>query len=211
MIRGHIDGITVNGFVEGWAFDDTDTLRALDVVLEGPRKRVLAFGKAGLYREDLAEAALGYGWCSFRLRLLADSKSIVRRQIALVAKESREKICSTANVAVLTGEIESSGTITDCIAQDPTTLQNISQLRACDSLFRRMIQKVGLSAFVRHAYLYVLGRSADEQGVALYTQLIADGKMSPFSLLDELYRSDEFKASMRVLASPHSPGFVFGS
>ncbi len=69
MLKGHIDALTSNGFIRGWAFDTEAPSTPLRVMIVGSAGEVIAEGLAHHYRDDLVAAGCGIGWCEFRLRV----------------------------------------------------------------------------------------------------------------------------------------------
>lgn len=94
---------------------------------------------------------------------------------------------------------------------DPTVLRSVDQLRGCGALFERYVAANGADAFVRAAFVYMLGRPVDAGGLATYTALLAGGELSPYGVLTALHGSDEFRAAPRLLCAPTEPGFVFAA
>jgi hypothetical protein len=88
-------------------------------------------------------------------------------------------------------------------------VRSIEQLRGCGQAFANFIATEGVAEFVRAAYVYILGRRADETGMALYTGLLQDGSLQPYELLRALHDSEEFRSAPRLLIAPPEPGFVF--
>jgi hypothetical protein len=72
-----------------------------------------------------------------------------------------------------------------------------------------MIKARGVEAFIRAAYVYVLGRPADPSGMAAYAGMIARGELTPFGMVKALSESEEFRAAPRLLAAPMERGFIF--
>ena len=66
-LRGRLDGIT-NGSLDGWAIGlmDEQECESLDIEIDGV---LVGTTKAGLYREDLAEAGIRGGHAKFRYRV----------------------------------------------------------------------------------------------------------------------------------------------
>jgi hypothetical protein len=88
-------------------------------------------------------------------------------------------------------------------------IHGIWQLRQCDGLFNEFIRQHGLETFLSVAYAYVLGRPADESGLALYSRLIREAALTPVGVLAALEDSAEFRSRSRQLAAPNSPTFPF--
>jgi hypothetical protein len=209
LFHGRIDAITSSGYVEGWAFDPAKPLRPLTVsVLAGQRE--VAQGVANLYRWDLVDGQCGTGWCAFRLKL-SGSVSRLRRQGLALWDLARQTEIQEADAAVALADDQEPALVTleDIIADDPTVVQAIEQLRGCASVFSDFIATEGVDEFIRAVYVYVLGRPVDAAGLALYRPTLQDGSLSPYGLLKILYDGEEFQSAPRQLIAPPEPGFVF--
>jgi hypothetical protein len=101
-------------------------------------------------------------------------------------------------------------TVADVVAADPTVLASISQLGGCEEVFARYLATHGVDAFVRAAYLYVLGRTADASSLETYGSMIRKSSLSALRLLEILSDNDEFRSRTRLLAAPNTSGFPFG-
>lgn len=209
MLRGHIDALTEAGYVEGWAFDTDGMLPALEVEILDSRGERVAHGFACLFRGDLADVEFGFGWCAFRMKLLAPLTEALRESLRLRVVGADEFLHEAQNLPLIEDAVRIYTDVDVAVAEDPSVLHQISELRGCHALFARFIRQRGVSAFVRAAYGYVLGRAADPDGLANYGKLLRSGAITPFGLLSELANSDEFSRRARLLDPPCSPGFAF--
>ena len=208
-ISGRIDAITSTGFVEGWAADSQHVARPVAVsVVDGDGVEV-AYGLANLYREDLALADVGYGWCFFRLKLAVAPDALRSSRLALIDRNSSTAIDSSADIKFTVDDRGPFTSIEEIVAFDPFVLKSIEDLRHCEPMFGAYIRQHGIRQFIRATYLYVLGRPADESGIAHYGKMIRRGIMMPFALIKALSESDEFKKANRALAAPTSSDFAF--
>lgn len=209
MLRGHIDSLTTTDFVEGWAFDPSAGVPALEVeVLDAQGVRV-AHGFAHLFRADLADVEFGLGWCAFRLRLERRATALREQRLELRALPGGE-VLHAAESWPMREDIDEAYTRAEvAVEQDPTVLRSIAQLRGCQSLFARFVRQRGVAEFVRAAYAYVLGRAADPDGLMAYGRMLRNGAITPFGLLTVLAESPEFQSRSRLLPPPSSPGFLF--
>ena len=82
------------------------------------------------------------------------------------------------------------------------------QIEACEDDLKAFAATHGVEAFVRTAHIYVRGR-VDHQGFGLHKQLLAEGRLSPATLIRLLADGAEFRTSGRRLAAPNSPDFPF--
>ncbi len=207
-LRGHLDSVTSSGFAEGWAFNADQPLRQL--LISVTRKgNEIAYGLAHLYREDLAEAGCGTGWCAFRVRLSVPVKTARAAPLNLVDRQSGVLIHTQPQPNALTdtpGDIKS---VEQLVASDPTLVGPLARLGGCNPIFNQFIQRKGVEMFVRAAYVYVLSRPADADGIANYTHLLQQSAIEPIGLLALLADSDEFRARPRALGAPNSPAFPF--
>jgi hypothetical protein len=211
MLRGHLDALTLNGFAEGWAFDEAAPGVGLGVRLHGPEGEVLAEGVANLHRGDLAEVGFRLGWCAFRLRLARPTAALAGARLVLRAAATGAEIAATDAWRLRDAPDGPLASIEAIAAADPTTLRSVQQLSGCAPLFEAFIAAHGVPAFLRAAYGYVLGRPADPAGLASYERLLRIGAVTPFGLLLLLAESEEFRREPRLLATPAEPGFVFAT
>jgi hypothetical protein len=209
MILAHLDSVTDGGFIEGWACDADrpGSSLALRVLMEDGTEA--AAGRAELFREDLMEANLRYGWCAFNLRTEVDPILVASQTLRLVADDGAV-LHVQSRVPLRRAEERGCVTVEAVVAGDPTMLRSIDQLAGCGAIFADFVEREGLPAFIRAAYGYVLGRPADPTGFASYEKLMRRGALTPFGLLALLADSGEFRSRPRMLPSPVQPAFVFG-
>ncbi len=209
MKLAHLDAVTQHGVIEGWACDPdqpTESL-ALAVLLEDGTE--VAAGRAELFREDLMEAQLRYGWCAFRLRAALAPDALAAQTLRLVEPATGAVLHVQPSLPIRHATDRDCETVAAVVAEDPTMLRSIDQLAGCGDLFTRFIAREGLSAFIRAAYGYVLGRPADPVGFASYEKLMRRGALTPFGLLSILADSGEFRSRPRLLPSPVQSAFIF--
>ncbi len=126
------------------------------------------------------------------------------------AVEVRE-ICQAAQVPVIEVSEACPSTLAEVSRTDPTIVLAVDQLRGCGALFERYLKLNGVEAFVRAAYVYILGRPVDSDGLQTYVPLLTSGELSAYGVLNALQDSDEFRAARRLLGAPTEPGFVFAT
>jgi hypothetical protein len=206
---GYLDAITSSGYVEGWAFNKINPSRPCHVSVRDESGVEVASGLAHRYRDDLASAGIGFGWCAFRLRSAVSSLRLQRMLLTLHDRDADTCLHGPEKATYLQDSDPPIRTTEELVETDPTLLREIRQLRACDPLFNTFIKARGVSAFVRAAYVYVLGRAADETGLALYGGLIRKAVIPPFELLEILSDSEEFRARPRMLGAPNTPTCPF--
>ena len=207
MLQGYIDGVTATGIIEGWAFDEQAPWRPLDVKIRC-KGQWIASGSAHHHREDVLAAQLGTGWCGFRLNGDCPAEDLRKAPLILVGS-SGTVIAKVEDVGLLPdthGDLES---IESVVAADPTIAQSIEQLRGCEPLFNHYIRGRGIDAFVRVAYVYMLGRPVDETGLRIYGSNLRRGINQPFELLQILAASDEFIERRPELVAPTQSSFPF--
>ncbi len=208
MLHGHLDTVTSSGYVEGWAFDEAVPLRpvAVSVDIDGTE---LAGGLANRYRWDLVTAGCGTGWTAFRLKLSRPAGALAGETVTLRAWPEDIALVQSSSVNQSDDDTYVITSLDDLIRSDPTQVHDIAQLHGCGRLFDDFIDAVGIDAFVRTAYLYVLGRPADPAGMASCLASLRRGSVKPYDLLKLLHDRDEFRAEPRRLAAPPEPGFPF--
>jgi hypothetical protein len=209
MPLGVIDCVSSSGHIEGWASDDSNPSKPCQITVRDEAGQDLAWGLAHLYREDLARAGIGLGWCAFRLRAVVSPPRLRDAPLILHDRPTGAPLCAPVVVSFVVQPDAPIATAETLVATDPTVLSDMRQLQACEPLFRVFIRDRGLNAFVRAAYIYILGRPADDTGLALYGGLIRQATMSPLALLHTLHDSDEFRSRPRALAAPNTPAFPF--
>ncbi|MCX8134120.1 MAG: DUF4214 domain-containing protein [Roseococcus sp.] len=209
VLTGHIDTLTTTDFVEGWAFDPSYGIPALEVEVRDSEGQRVAHGFAHLFRGDLADVEYGLGWCAFRLRLDRRAPGLRQRRLELRALPGGELLHAADNWPLREDIDDAYTRVEAAVDEDPTVLRSIDQLRGCQSLFARFVKQRGVNEFVRAAYAYVLGRAADPEGLMAYGRMLRNGSITPFGLLTVLADSSEFQSRSRLLPPPSSPGFVF--
>ena len=95
-------------------------------------------------------------------------------------------------------------TVDALTSTDPTLISGVWQLRGCEQLLLKFIRTHGVEAFVRAAYIYVLGRDADDSGRAMYSRCIRQSTLSPVGILEVLADSEEYRSRTRQLGTPNS-------
>lgn len=211
MLQGHLDTITSSGRLEGWAFDPDALLDPVEVLIECDDGAFIARGHAQHFRADLSWGGLGTGWCAFQLRSRLSVSRISRSTVVVMDARDRSELHRLVRPPIKEGHEPPHSNINDVLASDPTVLTELDQLDGCGAAFDAFVEARGFEAFVRAAYVYVLGRPADPGGVMLYSNHLRDGGLTPFALLKVLSDSDEFKSSTKLLAAPPTPGFPFRS
>jgi hypothetical protein len=209
MIRGHLDALTPGGFAEGWAFDDATPEDAMIVRLLDPEERELGLGFANLFRGDLAEIGFRHGWCAFRLRLARPTATLKGQRLTLREATGGDEIHATDAWRIREAAEPDGATVEAIVAQDPTVLRHATQLQGCGGLLDGFVARHGITEFIRTAYGYALGRTADAAGLASYERMLRNGAVTPLGVLMLLADSTEFREQPRLLASPADPGFVF--
>ncbi|SHI73264.1 hypothetical protein SAMN02745194_00971 [Roseomonas rosea] len=211
MIRGHLDALTAAGFVEGWAFDTEAPGRPLKLRVLDPEGQELALGYAHLFRADLAHVNFGHGWCAFRLRLGRPVAEVAEIPVSLQSADTGDEIQAARILKLRDGAEPRGDTLARVVAGDPRVATSIDQLRGYGPVLQDFMARRGITEFIRTAYLYVLGRPADEDGIRSYAPLLGIGALTPFGLLAVLAASEEFRSRPRSLTAPNTPGFVFAA
>ena len=208
MPRGHIDALTTSGLVTGWAVDEAKPLTPLDVAIVAANGEDIAGGQACHWREDLARAGLGFGWCAFRLALSVAPQALIGRPLRLVVAETRAVLFEGAPPLMDRGEDEIRD-LDALIAADPTLLRSPEQLESLAPALDAFVAAQGVEAFVRAAYIYVLGRHVDPSGLASFGRHIRSRRLTPYAMLLSLAEGQEFAERGRRVAAPNRPGFPF--
>ena len=208
MFRGHIDAVTSSGYVEGWAYDAKHPVGARLIAIYDGNGVERASGYAHRYRADLAAGGMGTGWCGFRLAMTGTRK-LRRSRFILVDRLTSAQLHPPHPIAFVEDGSSAITSIEALISSDPTMIDSIDQLSGCEEIFNAVISRRGVEAFVKLAYVYVLGRAADREGIATYGRLLRRAAMSPFTLLKILADSEEFRSRPRFLTSPNTSGFPF--
>jgi len=208
VLRGHLDNVTSLGYIEGWALDTYAPTTAVEVSIIWNGAEV-AWGLAHRFREDLMTAAYGLGWCAFRLRLAVPISEVLSGAVVLAERATGEEIFAVPAITLIDDPETPISTIEDLARSDPTVIAGVWQLRQCNALLMQFIRQHGVETFLSVAYTYVLGRPADESGLALYTRCIRQATLTPVAVLESLEDSDEFRSGGRQLAAPNAPTFPF--
>jgi hypothetical protein len=201
MIRGKLERICSDGRIEGWAFDTEapETIPAVQV--RSADGRALGEGLAFLFRDRLADAGLGLGWCGFSIRPTLPQIGL-RTSLSLHERGNGAALDHAEALPVVAAEDEDR-------ELDPFAAPTWASLRGCAEVFERYLQAAGPAAFVRVAHIYTLGRRAEPETVALDADTIVSGVMTPLQLLERLVGSDEFQREPRRLAGPRAEDFPF--
>ncbi len=209
MLRGHLDAVSSAGYVEGWAYDTEAPCRPLTVTIVDDGNREIAWGVAHAHREDLVDAGCGTGWCAFRLRLVEWPVSRPWRALVLADRATQVAIFRRELLPYVARPEKFIETIPELIAADPTLITSLQQLSGCEGLFGRFIKTHGIDAFVRAAYLYLLGRPADLSGLRSYGKHLRAKNVTPHGLLLAIANSDEYRARPRQHCAPNVAAFPF--
>ncbi len=207
MLRGHIDTITSSGYVEGWAVDSERQFSPIHVSVDRMGQCV-AEGLAHLYREDLAVVGFSAGWCAFRLHSSLPVASMRNCPLALL-DESGTLIGQFSDVGYRFEGFDSLTDLDMIVNNDPTLLPTLDKLAGCTDIFDNFVKARGIDAFIRAAYVYILGRPVDADGRRGYGKLLRQGGISPYALLHVLSDSDEYRARRPQLTAPTMAGFPF--
>ena len=207
VLRGCIDGVTSSGVIEGWAVDEQTPWRPIHVKIRS-KGEWIASGIAHHFRADVLVARVGTGWCGFRLWSDRSADDLRGATLYLVGS-SGIVFAKSDDIALLPDIHQDLRSIEDVVAADPTTAQSVDHLRGCDPLFTHYILNRGIDAFVRAAYVYILGRPVDEAGLKVYGNRLRRGTHRPFELLEILATSEEFLARRPELVAPTQPSFPF--
>ena len=205
-IRGAAEALTPLGFVEGWCLDTARPERALQVGIRAPDGTEVAAGLANLFGEGQGEEQ---GWCAFRLRLSVPLEEVAALPLALHAAEAGGEVSPARVLPIRLGAEPRCDTLERVVATDPTVAGPVERLRGCGPVLSGFMARHGAAEFVGAAYVYVLGRAADPDGLRIYVPLVDAGTLTPFGLLSVLAGSEEFRARPRFLAAPTAPGFPF--
>lgn len=206
---GKIDCVTSLGYIEGWAYDTERLTVALPVSVKVDEVEV-AYGSAHLYRADLSFANCGSGWCAFRVKSTADLAQLLGKKLRLYSLDSKRALFETTLHTQIEDPESSGQTSFSAITnEDPTIIKSLDQLVGCQSIFLRYLRNHGVEAFVRAAYVYVLGRPADLSGLTHYSRCLRFSTLTPYAILIALTDSDEFRSRTRQLGAPNTNSFPF--
>lgn len=209
MLHGYLDALLSSGFFVGWAIDVERPWAPLEIAIVDEKDVELASGLANRHRQDLAAAAIGTGWCSFLLRADAPVSRLRNSTVRLIDRKTGTVVADAQKPRYAEGEAHALVSLAEVVANDPTTVASIDMLEGCGALFDAFLKALGVAAFVRAAYIYVLQRPADPGGLAHYGKLLRQGALTPYALIAELASSGEFKSRPRLLVAPTMPGFPF--
>jgi hypothetical protein len=208
-LRGALDGVCHSGYVQGWAYDTRSPLRPLCVMVLDQRRREVARGLAGGYRKDLAYEGHAAGWCALRLRLHEEPGKLAWQRLTLVRAPSRERIFRSESIPYLVTDTIQEAGLAGLVAADPTLIQSLDQLRACEALFDEYIEARGAEAFVRAAYRYLLSRPVDANGLTSSMKHLRARMLSPFGLMQTIADSEEYRSRPRPHCAPIMAAFPF--
>lgn len=208
MLRGNLDAVTSSDHVLGWAYDTDEPLQPLHVCIVTDEGMEVAHGLAHEFREDLARAGCAGGWCSFRLRSIV-SGSLPWQDLSVIDARSRNRITRRSRLPYVTSEETHHQSIDELLACDPTVIRSLDQLGGLNEVFVSFCDKFGVEAYVRAAYIYLLGRPADAAGLKGYRRHLQAGNGTPYELLRAIADSAEYRSRPRRLCAPTAAGFPF--
>jgi hypothetical protein len=155
------------------------------------------------------EAGCGTGWCAFRFRIDPRIEGNLVGPIQLLDRRSRVVLHALEKMTTIQDTEVPINTVDALTSTDPTLISGVWQLRGCEQLLLKFIRTHGVEAFVRAAYIYVLGRDADDSGRAMYSRCIRQSTLSPVGILEVLADSEEYRSRTRQLGTPNSSTFPF--
>lgn len=207
-MRGYLDNLTSSHYLEGWAVDDAQPVKALtvSVLCQGQE---IAWGLAHRFRKDLMDSGVGTGWCAFRLKVEGSIDALPRSELKLMVRGTDTVLHVNPSISCIEDRDSGPISVEALILEDPTVVHEIWQLRGCEYVARNYIKRRGVEEFVRTAYLYVLGRPADVTGMDAYVKSIREGTLSAVQVIEGLADSDEFRRASRGLTAPCDRGFPF--
>jgi hypothetical protein len=147
VLDGRIDAVTSSGYIEGWAFDLHAPLRPLTVSVQANGREV-AQGLANRFRWDLAEAGCGSGWCAFRLRLSGAISRVRRADLSLWDFTQQTEIGQRPGIPLADDHEPGLSVLDDIVAEDPTVVRSIEQLRGCGQAFANFIATEGAAILI---------------------------------------------------------------
>lgn len=201
MVRGKLETMGSDGCVEGWAFDPEAPENIAAVEVRSADGQTVGEGLAFLFRDALADAGLGLGWCGFRVRMTSPPEAL-RAGFSLHDRASGAPLDFAQTLPVDAGEERDR-------ELDPFAAPSLASLRACTTVFERYLRTAGAAAFVRVSHVYALGRRAEPETVSLDAGLLESGVLTPLQLLERLIESGEFQREPRRLAGPRASDFPF--
>ncbi len=207
-LKGCLDSVTSSGFAEGWAFDENRPLSSLKVSIVDDGC-CIAQALANRFRDDLADVGYGAGWCAFRARLSISPTVAYTRKLVLVDQASGQVIHQPRTLTFHEDIDPPIISVPELVDSDPTLVRSLQGFRACGHAFNAFIKHKGIEAFVRAAYVFMLARPGDTDGVLNYTRLIRQSMLDPMDLLLILAESDEYRSQPRLLGAPNTAAFPF--
>jgi hypothetical protein len=145
----------------------------------------------------------------FKLRTEYSVSQLRIMPLRLVERHSTSFIHGVERVPYLEGSERIIDTPQNLQRHDPTMIDSVEQLSGCQTIFDDFIKARGVDAFVRTAYVYVLGRPANQEETALYGQLLRQALLSSYIMIRTLAESTEFRSKTRFLVAPNMMGFPF--
>jgi hypothetical protein len=205
QLEGAIDHFAPDMRIQGWARNIADQFAIIRVGIAAD-DRLVAIGKANRFRPDLFEKNVGHGWYGFALRpsrpldwegigefrlIDLDARMLIGSyRLPLPAKFNPPRV-DLRQLNLIPNEF----------------LVDVGHLRGFAPLLEHYVAHYGSETFVDHAYCFVLGRPADDDGLRTYSRQIAGGQLRPVELLKILLDSEEARRSCRRLPSPQADEF----
>lgn len=211
MLVGGFDSLQSNGFFYGWAYDDERPKTPLHLIVTDQDGFELAEGIANRYRGDVAAAGFGTGWSGFHLRTEESISRLRESTFNVIENESGAFVFQDQRPPFVEIFEVAQESIAEAVSVDPTSLDSVTQLAGYASDFDDFIRSHGVNAFVRAAYVYILQRPADPDGLTRYGRLLRQGLINPYTMIETLATSSEYSSRPRLLAAPTMPSFPFFS
>jgi hypothetical protein len=90
-------GMYQNGYMMGWILDEANPLRKLTIELHSNQK-LIGKGIADQFRQDLANAEIGDGYCSFKIKIDSEVKKFGDQIIIHVINYDQDFFVKTASI-----------------------------------------------------------------------------------------------------------------
>lgn len=206
--HGELDYSSAEDSFVGWA-------RA---TLPGPPSEVtilrngqpIATAVADLYRLDLIALGVGHGHFGFRVLRGRDCPA-GKARFTLTERRSGLVFDGAVDVALRPGRYRNDRVlkVEDLLTPrrtwtEPEVVANLDCLEP-EAQWRRL----GSRGFVEAAFLFVLGRPADDGGRARYVTALDTRELTPYDILKTLFGSQERARSGPILVSPLDAKYPF--
>jgi hypothetical protein len=170
----------------------------------------IATAVADIYRPELMQLGIGHGHYGFRI-LRSVQCPAGKARFSLVERRSGAGFDGAVDIALQVARYKRDKVLTvEDLLTPRTTWTEAEVVAHLEGLEPEQTWKrMGSRRFVEAAFLFVLGRPADDGGRARYTTALETAELTPYDILKTLFGSQERATSGPPLMSPLDAKYPF--